>query len=254
NGLISSDSNITFTYHTSQSGANNNTALITNDNAYLASNGSSVWARIENTFGCYRNARVNVVVSTTQFPTTFVAQPHFECDEYINAIDIDNDGFDYFDIDTFFTNNIINAFPVSQQPFLGDTYYENYNDAELVINPITDINNYRNIVAGGNSIWARVDSQLNNDPGCKGIQELQLIVNPIPEVNLGVNFTLCVDPINGTGSQVVDATPSNSGTFSYVWSTDISGLDLSSETNAQYTISQEGTYHVLVTNTNTGCE
>src|SRR5690606_8517833 len=122
------------------------------------------------------------------------------------------------------------------------------------INPITDINNYRNIVAGGNSIWARVDSQLNNDPGCKGIQELQLIVNPIPEVNLGVNFTLCVDPIKGTGSQVVDATPSNSGTFSYVWSTDISGLDLSSETNAQYTISQEGTYHVLVTNTNTGCE
>jgi len=254
NGLISSDSNITFTYHTSQSGANNNTALITNDNAYLASNGSSVWARIENTFGCYRIARVNLVVSTTQFPTTFVAQPYFECDDYINATDIDNDGFDYFDIDTFFTNNIINAFPVSQQPFLGVTYYENYNDAELVINPITDINNYRNIVAGGNSIWARVDSQLNNDPGCKGIQELQLIVNPIPEVNLGVNFTLCVDPINGTGSQVVDATPSNSGTFSYVWSTDISGLDLSSETNAQYTISQEGTYHVLVTNTNTGCE
>ena len=254
NGLITSENNITFTYHTSATGANNNTDLITNDNAYLASNGDFVWARAENNLGCYRIARIDLVVSTTQFPSTYIAQDYPTCDIYRDATDIDNDGFDYFNIDSFYTNDIINAFPSSQQPFLIVTYYESYNDAELVINPITDINNYRNIIAGGNSIWARVDSQLNNDPGCKGIQELQLIVHPIPEIDLGVDFTLCVDPVSGNGSQIVDATPSNSGSFSYSWSTDVSGLDLSSVSSAQYTITEEGTYNVLVTNTITGCE
>lgn len=254
NGLISTESDVAFTYHLTQSGANNNTAIITNEDTYLGSNGNFVWARIENTFGCYRTARVNLVVSTTQFPSTFVAQPYFECDDYINATDIDNDGFDYFDVDSFYTNDIISAFPISQQPFLVVSYYQSYTDAELVINPITNINNYRNIVAGGNPIWARVDSQLNNDPGCKGIQELQLIINPIPEVNLGVNFTLCLDPMNGSGLQTIDATPSNSGTFSYEWSTDIPGLDLSGETNPQYDVTAAGTYHVLVTNLTTNCQ
>lgn len=254
NNLISTDSNITFSYHFSLSGANNNSNIITNEDAFLGTNGSSVWARIENEFGCFRTAKVNLVVSTTQFPSSFVPQDYSTCDIYRDTLDIDNDGFDYFDIDTFYTNNIINAFPLSQQAFLSVSYYETYNDAELIQNPIIDISNYRNIIAGGNPIWARVDSQLNNDPGCKGIQELQLIVNPIPEIDLGVNFTLCIDPISGLGSQIIDATPSNSGSFSYVWSTDIQGLDLSGETNAQYNVTAPGTYNVLVTNKATGCQ
>lgn len=254
NSLISSDINVTFSYHTNLSGAINNNNTITNDDVYLGTNGSSVWARIENEYGCFRTAKVNLVVSTTQFPASFVPKDYPTCDIYRDAIDVDNDGFDYFDIDSFYTNDIINAFPVSQQPFLIVTYYENYDDAELVINPITDITNYRNIIAGGNPIWARVDSQLNNDPGCKGIQELQLIVNPIPEIDLGVNFTLCLDPVNGVGSQVIDATPTSPGNYSYVWTSDISGLDLSGETNATYTVTQAGTYHVLVTNLDTTCQ
>ncbi len=254
NGLISLETNVTFSYHTNLSGAKNNNNIITNDDAYLGTNGNSVWVRIENEFGCFRTAKVNLVVSTTQFPASFVPQDYPTCDIYRDATDVDNDGFDYFDIDSFYTNDIISAFPVSQQPFLIVSYYENYDDAELVINPITDINNYRNVVAGGNPIWARVDSQLNNDPGCKGIQELQLIVNPIPEVDLGVNFTLCLDPVNGVGSQVIDATPSSPGNYSYVWTSDISGLDLSGETNATYTVTQAGTYNVLVTNLDTTCQ
>ena len=256
NDLITTDTDVTFTYFTSFNAANtNNSSLqILNPEQFSAANGSSIWVRVENQFGCHRVAQVNLVVSTTQFPPSFVPQEYPVCDIYRDANDIDNDGFEYFDIDTFYTNDIINAFPSSQQPFLEVSYYENYDDAELVINPILNINNYRNIIAGGNSVWARVDSQLNNDPGCKGIQELVLVVNPLPEIDLGVNFTLCLDPVAGTGSQIIDATPSNTGTFSYEWFSNIPGLDLTGETNAQYNVTEPGTYSVLVTNLTTGCQ
>ncbi|MBD3723840.1 MAG: T9SS type B sorting domain-containing protein [Flavobacteriaceae bacterium] len=254
NGLITSDSNVNFSYHLSYNGALNNNAIISNSNQHHAANGSSVWVRVENQFGCYRIAQINLVVSTTQFPSSFVPVDYEQCDIYRDATDPANDGYDYFDIDSFYTNTIVSAFPVSQQPYLVVSYYENYIDAELIQNSIPDINNYRNIVAGGNSIWARVDSQLNTDSGCKGIQELKLIVNPLPDTDLGVNFVLCLDPITGQGSQIVDATPQTSGNYSYVWTTDIAGLDLSTITSSQYNIEQAGTYTVTVTNTITGCE
>lgn len=253
NGLISTESNLIFTFHYNASGAENNNNLVPNPDSFIASNGSVVWARIENQFGCYRIAKVNLVVSTTQFPPNFVPQIYPECDDYIDVNDVDNDGFDYFDIDTFYTNDIINAFPLSQQAFLVVSYYESYDDAELVINPITNISNYRNSTPGGNPIWARVDSQLNNDPGCKGIQELELVVEPIPQIDLGINFTLCLDPILGTGAQTVDASPSVSGSYSYTWSSDVNGLDLTNESGATYTITQPGTYDVVVVNNLTGC-
>ncbi|SHI76804.1 T9SS type B sorting domain-containing protein [Flavobacterium haoranii] len=254
NDLITSDSNVNFSYHLSYTGAVNNNAIITNSNQHHAANGSSVWVRVENQFGCYRVAQINLVVSTTQFPASFVPLDYEQCDIYRDVTDPANDGYDYFDIDSFYTNTIISAFPVSQQPYLVVSYYENYIDAELIQNSIPDITNYRNIVAGGNSIWARVDSQLNTDSGCKGIQELQLIVNPLPNTDLGVNFVLCLDPVTGLGSQIVDATPQTTGNYSYVWTSDIVGLDLSTITTSQYNIEQAGTYTVTVTNTNTGCE
>ncbi|MEZ4786543.1 MAG: T9SS type B sorting domain-containing protein [Flavobacterium haoranii] len=254
NDLITSDSNVNFSYHLSYTGAVNNNAIITNSNQHHAANGSSVWVRVENQFGCYRVAQINLVVSTTQFPASFVPLDYEQCDIYRDASDPANDGYDYFDINTFYTNTIVSAFPVSQQTYLTVSYYESYIDAELIQNPILNITNYRNITAGGNSIWARVDSQLNTDSGCKGIQELKLIVNPLPDTDLGVNFVLCLDPITGQGSQIVDATPQTSGNYSYVWTSDIVGLDLSTITTSQYNIEQAGTYTVTVTNTNTGCE
>jgi gliding motility-associated-like protein len=253
NNLISNDTSLLFTYHNSQNGAINDTDLVPNDLNFNASNGAVVWSRIETTNGCFRTSRVNLVVSTTQIPSSFNPAPLEECDDYVDATNLANDGFDNFDVDTAYTQSIKNVFPAGQQPFLIVTYYESYNNALLKQFPIPDPTNYRNSTANTQPIWARVDSTLNSDSGCQGIKELRLIVNPLPDIDLGINFTLCVDPVTGIGSKTVDATPSNSGNFSYAWTPTNPAVDTLGNENAQFEITQGGTFSVIVTNTVTNC-
>lgn len=254
NDFISADTSLTFTYHNSQSGANNNNDLIANELNHIASNGSVIWVRSETSKGCYRITKVNLVVSTTQIPASFNPAPLEECDDYVDATNLDNDGFDNFDIETAFTQLIKNVFPAGQQPFLEISYYVSYDDALLIRFPIQNTTDYRNITANAQPIWARVDSSLNTDSGCKGIKELQLIVNPLPDVDLGVNFTLCVDPVTGIGSEIVDATPVTPGNYQYTWTPTNPNVDAFGNESAQFDVTQGGTYSVIVTNTDTGCQ
>lgn len=254
NDIISTDTDLSFTYHNTQSGANNSNDLITNELNYFSLNGNIVWARSETPKGCYRVTKVNLIVSTTQIPASFNPAPLEECDDYVDATNLDNDGFDNFDLEIAFTQLIKDVFPISQQPFLDITYYESYDDALLIRFPITNTTDYRNNTANAQTIWARVDSRLNTDTGCKGIQELQLIVNPLPEVDLGVNFTLCVDPVTGIGSEIIDATPSIPGSYQYFWTPTNPDVDGLGNESAQFNVTQGGTYSVVVTNTDTGCQ
>ena len=127
------------------------------------------------------------------------------------------------------------------------TFYENENDALAEINAITNITNYRNITANSQIIWARIDSELNNE--CFGIGPfIELIVNPLPEVDLGPDFVLCIDPVTGLGPQIVNATPSTPGNYSYQWT------PANPNGNSHlYTITTGGTFSVIVTNTDTNC-
>jgi len=122
------------------------------------------------------------------------------------------------------------------------------------VNPITNSTDYRNITANAQPIWARVDSSLNTDSGCKGIKELRLVVNPLPDVDLGVNFTLCVDPVTGIGSEIVDATPATPGNYQYVWTPSNPNVDALGNESAQFDITQAGTFSVIVSNSTTGCQ
>jgi gliding motility-associated-like protein len=254
NSIISNDTSLVFSYHNSQSGANNDNDLVANELNHYATNGSVIWARIETNQGCFRVTKVNLVVSTTQIPASFNPGPLEECDDYVDASNLANDGFDNFDIETAFTQLIKDVFPAGQRPFLVITYYESFDDALLIVNPILNTSDYRNIDPNSQSIWARVDSRLNNDSGCKGIKELQLIVNPLPEFELGDDFTLCIDPITGIGSEIIDATPTVSGSYNYTWTPTNPNLDAFGNESPLYDITQGGTYSVVVTNTVTGCQ
>jgi gliding motility-associated-like protein len=249
NSIISSEVSNTFTYHNTLLGAQNNTDLVGNEMSFNAPNGSQVWARIVNAEGCERTTLVNLVVSTTTIPSNYVFEI-YECDDYINATDTDSDGFDYFNLDspTSSENAIANllSFFSSSQP-LNVTFYENENDALAEMNAITNITNYRNITPNSQIIWARIDSELNNE--CFGIGPfIELIVNPLPEVDLGPDFVLCIDPVTGLGSQIVNATPSTPGNYSYQWT------PVNPNGNSHlYTITTGGTFSVIVTNTDTNC-
>ena len=234
----------TFSFHLSEFGAINNTALILNTDQYTAANGSTVWARIENENGCFRTARVNLIVSTTSLNSsnnfTIV-----ECDDFIDENNSLNDGFDFFDL-TPASNYFLSLFPSNQNLILN--FYENANDALSESNPITNLLSYRNTVSNIQKIWVRIDSTINNE--CIGLGDfLTLIVNPLPDTNLGDDFVLCVNPNTGHGSQIIDATPSFSGNYSYVWN------PINPNGNSPiYEVTQDGVYSVIVTNITTGCE
>ena len=243
NTIISADLTNTFTYHNSQSGAINNTDLVANDISHTAANGSIVWARITNTLGCFRVAQVNLIVSATTIPQSYTYTIE-ECDDYINLADTDTDGIDYFNL-TAIEPMLTVQFPVGQSYTY--SYYLNEADAISEQNAITTFLNFRNTIPDNQTIWVRIESNLYE---CAGLGPfLKLIVNPLPDVNLGENFALCLDPVTGIGSQIVDATPATSGNYSYAW-TPINPLGNS----PFYNITAAGTYSVVVTNTITNCQ
>lgn len=250
NVLISTDPNDVFTYFTSNANALANTNPITDFTNFI-SGGTTIWIRVENANGCFRIATTTLLVSATQI-TTADMQTLEECDTYIDSNDPENDGYAYFDFSPA-TSAILNSFTSSSN--LRVTYYENLNDALAEQNAVIGTNTapFRNTVANNQTLYVRVDSNLNND--CVGLGPyLNLIVHPIPDIDLGDDFTLCLDPETGLGSQNIDATPSNTGNFSYHWTPANPDTDANGNQNAIYNITQAGTYTVLVKETSTSCE
>lgn len=242
NVLIAPQPNLVFTYHNSQNGANTNSDFVADELAFLAANNSQVWARIENEHNCFRIANVKLVVSATTVPQTFKKEL-FECDDFISDADPDGDGFGYFDL-TEIEPDLTGQFPSGQSYTF--SYHLNQTDAESGSNPITNLTNYRNTTLNSQTIWIRMESDLYE---CAGLGPfLELVVNPLPDVELGENFVLCIDPVTGQGSQVVNATPATPGTYSYTWSPPNPIGD-----SPLYTITSSGTFQVAVTNTQTNC-
>ncbi len=175
--IISTPEDYTITFYEEESLAENNGTSITNITSYQNEQVSldKVWARIENTNGCYKLSEVNLFVSTTQIPTTLL-NSFYKCDE---GIDI-TDGIATFDFSTV-TAEIKNIFPVNQQLIIN--YYRNEEDALSEENEITDITNYQNIgYPNQQNIYIRVDSELDND--CLGLgAHISLNVEKMPVAN-----------------------------------------------------------------------
>jgi gliding motility-associated-like protein len=247
NTLISSDTTLNFSYFTNQLNAQNNTLPITNDTSYTSGNNGVVWARVINSNGCLRIVKVNLLVSTTTPVTNIVLN---ECDDYIDLNDTSNDGFDYFNLNGA-TTDILAQFPPNQN--LQVSYYENETNATSGLIPITNLSNYRNIVANNQLVWVRIDSAINNE--CFGLgQYVELIVDPIPNVDLGLDFLVCLDAISGSGSQTINATPITAGNYTYGWTPANPATNSSGGQSGIYTVTQSGIYSVEVTNIDTQCK
>ncbi|WP_346883114.1 T9SS type B sorting domain-containing protein [uncultured Algibacter sp.] len=193
NSLISTNHiNETFTYYTSNSDAETGLAAnqIPNPIAYqntIPRTGSTVFARVETSIGCYKVSRINLVVGTSQVPATFNAIQYFACD----TKDVDNDNtngiasFDFSDAE----QTIRNLFPTPQNFTL--TYYVNESDALAEISPIINISNYRNESSPFvQNIYVRIDSDDVN--ACIGLgQYITLNVSRLPENNSITNYIEC---------------------------------------------------------------
>lgn len=176
-----------FTFFETLSDAQNNKNQIPDATAFTnrTVNKDQIWAKTTSAFGCSSISELNLIVSTTGIPATFL-RTFYTCDD-----DLDIDGnntinnnkrdgvstFDFSSVDA----EIRAIFPVGQQ--LDITYYRNESDALAETNRITDISNYRNIgYPGSQSIYVRVDSQVDND--CLGFGAHVLVnVERLPIAN-----------------------------------------------------------------------
>ncbi|GGF09351.1 hypothetical protein GCM10011518_18180 [Flavobacterium limi] len=154
----------TISFHKTLPDAQNNVNVISNASAYTNQIVSvdKVYVRVANANGCYRIAQLNLIVSTTQIPSTY-SKTFTQCDDEISGTN--KDGISKFDFSTV-TNEIKNIFPSGQ--LLDVTYYQNIIDALAEKNAIADISNHRNTASPNmQRIFIRVDSKLNND--CLGL-------------------------------------------------------------------------------------
>ena len=193
NILISNNStNEVFTYYLTQAEAVNGLPADQIPNFINYSNptalNSSVYARVETVNGCYRTARIDLVVGATQIPPAFNLT-YFVCDDKL--VDNDNmNGIASFDFSNA-TAQIEALFPVGQN--LTIAYYTNEVDALAETNPILDISNHRNETSAfTQQIYVRVDN--DNINACLGLgQHITLNVDPVPDNNVIANYELCSD-------------------------------------------------------------
>ena len=186
NDISANAVNETFTYYTSSAAANtaNAAQLINNPIAYTTSS-STVWARVENSNGCFRVAQMNIIVSATQLPSTF-KRNFYVCDDYLDATNDDRDGISRFNFSSV-TPAIQGILPVSGNYSI--KYYRNEADALSETDAsgnsleITNISNYRNIgYPNVQDIWVRVES--NADNACYGLGPyVTLTVEALPFAN-----------------------------------------------------------------------
>jgi len=161
---------------------------------------SVVYARVETINGCFRTARIDLVVGTTNIPLDF-SLSYSVCDD--KQVDGDNtNGVAAFDFSNA-TASVLNELPTRQN--LTITYYTNEADALAETNAIADISNHRNETSSNTqNIYVRVDSDVVN--ACLGLgHHITLTVNPLPIANPITDYTLCSD----TDQAVFDLTTKN---------------------------------------------
>ncbi|MEK8180168.1 T9SS type B sorting domain-containing protein [Flavobacterium buctense] len=174
--------NETFSYYTNTLAANTEDSAfeITTPLNYTSGN-AVVYARIENSDGCFRVTQINLVVSVTQIPANFVIPNQYLCDDYLDAINDDYDGisgpFNFTGIQNslaaILPNNTTIKFYKTEADFLAET------DAAGNSLAIANIANYRNIgFPNLQKIWVRVDSTIDNS--CFGFKTFDVVVESLP--------------------------------------------------------------------------
>ncbi|WP_396600439.1 T9SS type B sorting domain-containing protein [Algibacter sp. R77976] len=206
NEISTNAANESFSYYVTQAGAisgdttspdyvNNPTTF---ENRTISSD--VVWARIESQLGCASTAEIQLNVSTTVIPPTFL-ETFNQCDDFLdingdnNSNNDDRDGISTFDFSSV-SAAIINFIPVGQT-ILPPRYYRNEADALAEINEITDPSNYRNIgYPHTQFIYVRIDSAISND--CLGLGAYILLnVEALPEANTVTVDRQCDDDDDG---------------------------------------------------------
>lgn len=154
------------------------------------SNGQIIYVRVEDTeTGCYSTTTLELNVQ--QAPIAFTPAPLRYCDP-------DNDGFGIFTL--IEANDEITGGAGG----LAVSYHETYVNAENNVDAIDTTINYNNIVVNTQTLYVRVESEtIATD--CATIVELELIVEPSPQIIAPTPLNAC-DDISADGFAIFDLT------------------------------------------------
>ena len=229
NTLISTESPApTITYFEDQINAEANTNAISNPTVFSNSTMSTVWARIENTNGCFTTAEVNLQVISTNIPSDLMITFN-QCDD---AIDGDStNGISLFDFSSA-TSQVLNA--LLPETNLTVAYYETIAEALAEINSI-DPTNYRNTSTPFNQqIVVRVDNTLND---CFGLgYHVTLNVTNTPIFDLASTAIVC---LSATVPTISIENPAD--TYTYEWRNELNQVIGNTE---EVEVFSEGLYTV----------
>lgn len=181
-------------------------------------NNQIVYAKVLNeSTDCFAVAEVTLSVS---LPTN-ISYSFDKCD------DEQEDGVTIFDLSEF-DNTILLGMPVTAQT----SYYTSFNDAILNNNQLPT--SYQTLQPYNDTIYVKI----TDGEDCLGINEISLIIKPLPELIPDETIFYCLNTFPETiklDSGIVNDIPNN---FYYNWST--------GETTIEIEVNQPGVYSVLV--------
>ncbi|WP_344714577.1 T9SS type B sorting domain-containing protein [Winogradskyella damuponensis] len=222
--LTGNNTNVSTYFFLSQTDLETN-VNIQNSTFINSLNPQTLFVKIEdNTTHCYNVAQLTLETSFIHSNTVMLEL----CDELGSE-----DGLNTFDL------SLANATIISGLP--SDTeviYYKTYNDAELQQNPLNLT--YTNTEPYFQTIFSRVE----NDFGCFSIEDVTLIVHPLPDLKSDETVIYCLNSYPSTITLyggIIGDSPSN---YYYDWST--------GENTSTIQVNEIGVYAVTVTDTD-GC-
>ena len=213
-------------FYPSLNDALDNSNVIDNSESYTSSsNPETIYVRVIDTItGCFSVSELELQISNTTVNNTQITN----CDT-----DGISDGFFEFNLSQA-NSDVLNGTPANSTI----AYYSTMNDALLETNALPV--NYTNTISENQIIFARVE----NIDQCYGIAEIELIVNPLPEIAIEETVFYCLNTYPAIIS--INAGNLNSpNDYTYLWSTN--------ETTYAIDVNEIGNYFVEVTNISTGC-
>lgn len=198
---------------------------------------STIYARIENSVGCYSITTVDLAVSTTSFPSGYSGEQLTICDN-----DDTIDGLGVFDLSAI-PQNILNQFPSGQN--LEVSFYRSSDEAELELNAIDPNSPYMTQTPFSEVLYVRVENL--DDGACVGIGPyIQLTVNERPDFEVIPEIIFCQNIDSFVGLEALNP----NGNYTYTWK-DENGTILSN--NRTIAVTEAGNYFVTATSA-IGCE
>ena len=223
---LNGQTGLTVSYHTTQPDAEAGTPSIGPSYSNTIVNTEQIWVRLTNTAaGCHSIMPLNLVVVPLPVPQPVILAA--ECDD-------DNDGLQTFDLSS------VAAQVIGAQTNMVVSYHETDADAQAGASPLG--NSYLTNTPDIDTIYIRLENTLTI---CYAVSTLDLVVNPLPELDLEDDYVICADASSsGLDYVEVDSELSAAG-YSFEWRDEFGTL---LSTDAVYLIDQIGIYSLEVSN------